>query len=467
MSPAELKAGAKQKQAAIKLKDFPAVIESIKFSEDSSKLLVCYKAKEASRDKEESKVKSQPEFKVAGSGGYKIIEWDVEQGYMLRQYGVENRVSHAQYLPFDENIVLTSGSLPYLITDFEKKECIINEKEYEQQFSKVNEKDEQWIVKSLDFKQKKSFAVFSKDLNVLAIIERDEVNTFRRKDYSAFLKKDEYKISHEQIRKIIEYRDEADSQQEMETDTHEDSFQTFQKLFNVKNYSIKAYCCMRSEVTDLIISQHNSIVIVNCLDKNLRLFDVSDETLNKSSQQLLKIHPFREFSDIVLKRKFAGGMIYNVPEDKDMYLLTGIAKAGELIAYSVKMGSQHARVGNWKEGCEHMAYFYNDMKNFTIVYITSMSSVVVWKKPIIKNFEALSPHFSHIEQNEVYKSTEEAKHIDENEDYIEPRSELSLKDCFKAESISTDIKKIPARLHLNDNVTELCRSKITTYIKPQ
>ena len=136
--------------------------------------------------------------------------------------------------------------------------------------------------------------------------------------------------------------------------------------------------------------------------------------------------PFRTFIDIVLKRKFAGGIFYRMAEDEtDLYLLAGIEKAGELIAYSIKLGSQYSRVGNWKEGCEYITYFYKDMKNFMMVYITSMSSIVIWTKPIYKNFEALSPHFTHIEQNEVFIPP--ADYNPEDTEYIEPVSKKNLK----------------------------------------
>ena len=166
----------------------------------------------------------------------------------------------------------------------------------------------------------------------------------------------------------------------MDVDVQDDSFKNFKKLFKDRKFSIKAFTLISNEVTSLIVFHPNSLIIANCFDKILRLYDVSDETLEiLKTNGDLKITPFREFTDIVLKRKFAGGMFYKIPEDKDLYLLTGIEKAGELISYSLQLGSQYARVGNWKEGCEYMAYFNNDMKNFMIAYITSMSSVVVWK----------------------------------------------------------------------------------------
>ena len=214
------------------------------------------------------------------------------------------------------------------------------------------------------------------------------------------IRKEKYSLSHSEVKKIIESRDRGD-EAEMDVDIADDAYKSFKKLFKDQRFNIKAYASISNEVTSLIVFHPNSLIIANWFDKILRLFDASDETLDALNNDL-KISPFREFTDIVLKRKFAGGIFYKIPEDKDLYLLTGIEKAGELIAYSVRLGSQYARVGNWKEGCEYMAYFNNDMKNFMIVYITSMSSVVIWKKPVIKNFEALSPHFVHIEQNSIY-----------------------------------------------------------------
>ena len=91
-----------------------------------------------------------------------------------------------------------------------------------------------------------------------------------------------------------------------------------------------------------------------------------------------------------------------------------------------------------------MTYFYEDMKNFMIVYVTSMSSVVVWRKPLYKNFQALSPNFQHIEQNEVYIKPEEENH-DENDEYVEPRIDIKLSDWFKVTAEDQEVKNLPAK----------------------
>lgn len=363
LTPTETKSGAKSKQSNIKLKDYTANIESLQFSSDSKRLLVAYKSKGGPRIEDSENKSSSETTKTKNTVGSKILEWDIFKGEVLHEYDHEYRASQVQYLQNQENVLIVSGALPYIVTDFEKKECIINEIEYENKIEKIYEKDERWVVKSLDSKAKRSFVVFNKDYNMLAVIESKDPSQRDTKSYALPLTKEKYEITHDELRLIIESKERVDSQQDMDVDLQEDVFQNFKQFFADKQFTVKAYACMNSEVTNLVVYQHNSLIIANCFDKVLRLYDASDETLSYiSTEAEMKLKPFREFTDIVLKRKFAGGMFYRVPEDKDLYLLTGIEKAGELIAYSVKLGSQYARVGNWKEGCEYMAYFYNDMK---------------------------------------------------------------------------------------------------------
>lgn len=467
LTPAEVRMGMKPKQANIRFKDYMVNIESLKFSQDGTKLLVCYKTKGSNNKSEDNeyKPKGEPTGRTKGPTQCKIKEWDILKGEVINQYEHDYRVSHAMYYPGEESTIIASGSLPYIFRNFGSEECIINAQKYEEQVERIYEKDEKWIIKPLENRKKPTFVVFNKDYNILAVIEAsDECNLPRdnskTKEEGISLHNDKYTVTHDEVRAIIESKEQLDSEQDMDVDLHEDVFHTFQKFFIGRPYNIIAYSCINSEVTSLDIFQPNSLIITNCFDKVLRLFDASEETLKMLSEEgTQKMNPFREFTDIVLKRKFAGGMFYKVPEDMDLYLLTGIEKAGELIAYSVKLGSQYARVGNWKEGCEYMTYFNNDMKNFMIVYITSMSSVVVWKKPIFKNFQALSPNFTHIEQNETYVPPEGMVSEFEKE-YVEPKSDVKLSSCFKARNLPKDIKNIPARLHLNDNITEFCRNKI-------
>lgn len=301
----------------------------------------------------------------------------------------------------------------------------------------------------LQFRKKLTFVVFNKDLNVLAVISSDKENNYDPKDYSVPLTKENYTLTHVELHRIIESKDLAEH--EMDLDVYEEIFSKFKLFFKDSKFKIVGYSWVSSEVTGMDIFQPNSLIVANWFDKILRLYDAWESSLNGEEQRM---QPFRDFSDIVLKRKFAGGMFYKVPEDKDVYLLTGIEKAGELIAYSVKLGSQYTRIGNWKEGWEYITYFYNDMKNFMIVYITCMWSVVIWRKPIIKNFQALSPNFVHIEQNQVYIPTDEAAEEMEVE-YVEPRSSLKLKSCFKKDEKEVDIKSIPAKLYKPENTKKV------------
>ena len=101
------------------------------------------------------------------------------------------------------------------------------------------------------------------------------------------------------------------------------------------------------------------------------------------------------------------------------------------------------------------------MKNFMMVYVTSMSSVVIWSKPIIKNFEALSPFFTQIEQNCVFEPPADYELVDK--EYIEPISAKNLKNCFRVGKEMENLKNLPAKLNLDDNVTEFCRSKIVNF----
>ncbi len=177
---------------------------------------------------------------------------------------------------------------------------------------------------------------------------------------------------------------------EMQEEGQESDFSIFKKLLNPA-FKILAYHNLQSEITSLRIFHQPDIsgltyAIATCSDKTIKMFDFS---LPEGTE----IKPLRTFHDVVLKRKFAGAMIYNC-EETDLYLIAGIEKAGELISYSVKGGSQYARVGNWKEGCDYITYFQNDMRNFMIVSVTNnMNSVVVWGKSRLlelNNFSIIS-----------------------------------------------------------------------------
>ena len=163
----------KSKQSTIKHKDYMVSIESLQFSSDGSKLLVWYRSRGGSlkTDDAEAKAKADGDDSKSKSAIVtKIKEWDILKGEVYREWSHDLRISQAQYHPRNENIIVASGSLPYFITNFDKKECMINEEEYKTQIERIYDKDERWIVKSLNNKDKSSFVVFNKDYNIIAII---------------------------------------------------------------------------------------------------------------------------------------------------------------------------------------------------------------------------------------------------------------------------------------------------------
>lgn len=173
VSPADAKNAQKQKQLNIKHKDYMVVIESLQFSADGRRLLVVYRYRGSSpkADEQEGKAKADNEESKARTVIVsQIKEWDILKGEVVREYNHEYRISQAQYFWKNENVVIVSGSLPYFITDLKTKECVISEDEYKAQIEKVYDKDERWIIKSLNNKANNSFVVFNKDYNIIAVI---------------------------------------------------------------------------------------------------------------------------------------------------------------------------------------------------------------------------------------------------------------------------------------------------------
>lgn len=373
----------------------------------------------------------------------RIIEWDITEETVINEFEYDRRISNANYNFKNEDTIVWSGALPFFLHNFTSQEFMINISKYESEVDALSEKSEKWIAKPLEFSKKQWYVLFTKEFSIFAVLEASEFNSERPFQVGHGFYKENYVLSHTEVRSIIDSTERIENDQDMDLDVHSDNFKTFSEIISSK-LTLKAYACLNCDITSFSVFQTNSLVIANWSDKSLRLFDVSDETLSTLPEVDKKIMPFRIFTDIILKRKFAGGMFYKVPDDNDIYLLTGIEKAGELIAYSTKLGSQYSRVGNWKEGWESFAYFYNDMKNYMVAFITSMSSVVIWKKPIIKNFAALSPNFEHIEQNTLYIKPENDD-FDENADYIEPRIDLKLSNCFKVSAKSQETKSLPAK----------------------
>ena len=94
-------------------------------------------------------------------------------------------------------------------------------------------------------------------------------------------------------------------------------FNKFTQLFtHEENKSltlkIKSYHSLTCQISNIDIFQPNSLLIANCSDKTIKVYDLSLETLQNEG---LNLKPFRTFNDVVLKRKFAGGMFYIAPED--------------------------------------------------------------------------------------------------------------------------------------------------------
>lgn len=163
----------KSKQSTIKHKDYLVFIESMQFSSDGNRLLVCYRSRGGNLKADDSDYKTKAEGdepKSKSNHPTKIKEWDILKGEVIHECSHDLRISQIQYHPRNENIIIASGSLPYFITNFEKKECLVNEDEYKAQIDKIYDKDERWIVKSLDNKAKSSFVVFNKDYNIIAVL---------------------------------------------------------------------------------------------------------------------------------------------------------------------------------------------------------------------------------------------------------------------------------------------------------
>ncbi|CAI2359917.1 unnamed protein product [Moneuplotes crassus] len=539
------KIGLKGRQTGIRVKDYNCEIDSIKFSNDSKKLLIVYHFKTppkindennpnpdiySPRDQDSSQEQEQEErgarchsLKNLSTLKSVLVEWDVLEGKISHNFKHDRKITNAQYLPENPSCIIMGGSLPYILRDWTTLELLAtplnvenNSEDASKQGSQEridfdifssNPKEENWLIEPLVYQGNTVFVIYSKQLNVLAFVKPENLNL--PKETSGAQKKPSVAIvgdkrnlnvinpdllevikatgsqeESESDNAKIKTEEAKDSDVEMEPDHKQTDFGVFEKLFSEKSKleeskfsslssKILTYHKLKTEITSLRVYHQCEVtskeeekeketivfVIATCADKTIKLYDFSVPNLGQTK-------PLRTFHDVVLKRKFAGAMIYNC-EDTDLYLIAGVEKAGELMAYSIKGGSQDARVGNFKEGCEYMTYFSNDMRNFMVAYVTSMSSVVIWSKHAIKNFEALSPNFTLIEKNERYDpevNMEAAEQKSTNDIvWVEPVSLRNLKSCFDPASVQTDIKNIPAKLTLDDNVTEFCRNKIVNF----
>ena len=147
------------------------------------------------------------------------------------------------------------------------------------------DRDEKWIIKTLSNKHKQSYIMFSKYFNLLAVLETDQLTVQPAKSSKPQLNKARYDLYHDEIIQIIESKDRIDTEQDMDVDSQTELFQSFLSILNPK-FTVKAYCSITCEITSITVFQPNSLIIANCSDKSLKLYDVSDETLEVSA----KIH---------------------------------------------------------------------------------------------------------------------------------------------------------------------------------